>query len=170
MHRVAPLLLLAGVVLLVSWVVAPAAPSPAPIAAPGVSLVADQLSPVLADVATQVDRLKNRLEITPDLPRSHRDPFRFGARPEPVRMKSPAPVVEAADALPPPPVLPRLLAIVANTTDGGLLRTAVFSVGDEMQIVKPGDTIGKFVVRSIGTDVAEVVEISSGATFRIALR
>ena len=168
MHRVAPLLLLAGVVLLVSWVVAPAAPSPTPIGPADAASSADQVSPVVADVAAQVDRLKRRIEITPDLPQPHRDPFRFGARPEPVRVKTP--VAETPVDAPPAPVLPKLLAIVANTTDGGLLRTAAFSVGDDVQVVKPGDTIGKFTVRSIGTDAVEVVEISTGASFRITLR
>jgi len=170
MHRVAPLLFLAGFVLLVSWVVAPAAPSPAPISAREEASAADQVAPVLADVATQVDRLKSRVETAPELPQPHRDPFRFGARPAPAPAKTSAAVTEAPVETPPAPVLPKLLAIVENTTDGGSVRTAVFSVGDGVQVVKAGDTIGTFTVRSIGADVADIVETSSGTVFHISLR
>ena len=169
MHRVAPLLLLSGVVLLVSWVVAPAAPSPTPLVAPDVTTTSDQMSPVLSDVAAEVNRLKNRLETPPSAPEPHRDPFRFGPRPEPVRPTTSASAVSDVAAPPPAPSLPKLLAIVDNTTDSGVIETAVFSIGDDLQVVKAGDAIGKFVVQKIGADAVELVD-TSGATFRIPLR
>jgi len=170
MHRLAPVLLLSGVALLVSWVTAPAAPSPSPIAAHDDAPI-DQAAPIVADITQQVDRLKNRLEENPGFPAPERDPFRFGTKPQPpVSDAPPAPAAPVEPQTPPGPVLPKLLAIVANDVDGSVVRTAAFSVGDFVQVVKVGDAVGTFVVRSISADVAELADAATGTIYKISLR
>jgi hypothetical protein len=171
MTRVTSALALSGCVLLTTWAVAPAAPPPGPPLVRAADLKAfDQSVPVLADVNAQVERLQQRPASPPEFPAPARDPFRFGRRPEPARPKVEnvparvdAPVVVT-------PLLPRLVAILADTTDGTLVRTAALAVGEGVEIVKPGDTVGPFVVRSIGSDALELADPLSGATFQISIR
>jgi hypothetical protein len=170
MNRLAVLLALVGVALLSNAVVAPAEPTPNFVEPPAVDPIYQKEAPVLAQMNAQVERLQQRTSPVPEFPETQRDPFRFGTRPEPPRPKTPvvatpAPVVEEA-----PVILPKLVAIVANATDGGLLRTAVLSFNDDVQILKPGETIGKFVVRAIAVDGADLVDPATGATFHISLR
>jgi hypothetical protein len=168
MHRLAPVLLLSGVALLVSWVTAPAAPSPSPLAIHEEAPL-DQAAPIVADITAQVDHLKNRLETIPEFPQPERDPFRFGTPPPPPVKETP-PVVDAAPpAAPPGPVLPKLLAIVATDADGGVVLTAAFSIGDFVHVVKVGDTLGTFVVRSISAEVAELADSTTGTIYKILL-
>ena len=160
------ILVLGGAALLLAWQVSPATSSPDPAPRP-VESPLDQVQPVIADVDVQVDRLRERLTDPPKYPPPTRDPFNFGARPEPARVSAPAPAVEAAPAPPPPPPLPRLVAIVSTPTDGGLLRTAVFAMGDDVQIVKPGEKVGALVLRSVGLDTVTVVDPATGTTYRV---
>ena len=169
MHRLAPVLLLAGVALLVSWVTAPAAPSPTPLAAHDDTPI-DQSVPLVADITQQVDRLKSHLDVNPGFPPPERDPFRFGTKPQPPVKETPPPAAPVEPETPPGPVLPKLLAIVATDVDGSVVRTAAFSVGDFVQVVKDGDALGAFVVRSISADVAELADAATGTTYKISLR
>ncbi len=170
MHRVAPLLLLSGVVLLVSWAVAPAAPSPYGAPAPPSMSPLDQAAPILADMSAELDRLKSRLDATEGFAPPVRDPFRFGAKPERVR-STPKPTVVEAAPTPPAPELPKLLAIVANDEqDGATVRSAVFAVGDAVHVLKIGDAVDVFVIRSIAADSVELVESATGASHRLSLR
>ena len=43
-------------------------------------------------------------------------------------------------------------------------------VGDDVQIFEVGDSIMKFVIRSIGPDVVELADPIAGRTFLIALQ
>lgn len=167
MNRLAALLLLGGVLLLVSWAVAPA--SPGGQTAPPAS-TADQASPVVAEVNAQVDRLRERLASTPKFPPPERDPFRFGARTE---RKAPAvPAVNAPEVAlePAPPVLPRLVAIVADGAGASAARSAVFAEGETVRLLKAGDTIDTFVVRSVGADFVEIVDNTTARSHRLSLR
>ncbi len=173
MPRLANLLVLSGVILLATWVWAPAAPSPEPRQPREAAQPRDQSALILDDMAAQIDRLRERVDAPPNFPPPQRNPFRFGTKAEPISpaMTTPAPEV----VLPPPPpprVLPKLLAIVANDVDGTTVRTAVLSVNNSVVIVKVGDTVekDKYVVRSIASDVAVLVESSSGETFELTLR
>jgi hypothetical protein len=165
MNRLASLLALVGIVLLVTWAYAPAESGPS---APPRTNAADQTA-VLAEVNAQVDRLRERLAAPPSYPAPARDPFRFGRRIEPARLMVPVPAPpELVEA--PKPVLPRLVAVIEDATDGGLLRKAFLSVGDDLKAYRPGDAAGSFVVRSISADFVELVDPASGATYKIALR
>lgn len=172
MQRVAQLLVLAGVILLATWVWAPASPAPAPEPRqPRDSSPPDQTAPILEDMAAQIDRLRERIEAPPNFPPPERNPFRFGTKPEPIAPKGRPTLPEAVEPPPPPaPVLPKLLAIVENDVDGVAVRTAVLSVSDDVQVVKVGDAIGRFLVKSIAAGSIELLESSSGTTFPLTLR
>jgi hypothetical protein len=148
---------------------APAAPSPEPLP-PRASATADQTAPIVEDMAAQIDRLRERVDAPPSFPPPERNPFRFGARPEPIPTKAGATAPEVVEpSAPPPPVLPKLLAIAANDVDGVTVLTAVLSVNNAVRIVKVGDTVGNFIVHAISASVIELVESSSGATFQLTL-
>jgi hypothetical protein len=163
-------LLLAGLVLLGTWIAAPAAPSPSPLPA-HVTAPDDQTAPLVAEMAAQVERMKNRLDASQGFPLPERNPFTFGARREivPVRPRLPVAVPEEP-APPPPPALPKLVAVVANDGDGAVVLTAVFSLGDEVKMVKPGDAIGAFVIRSITAEAVELLDPLTNAVHRLTLR
>lgn len=171
MHRIAPILLVAGVVLLATWVVAPAAPSPSPPPARAEAAL-DQTAPLVAEMAAQTERMRTRLEGPQSFPPPERNPFTFGARREvtPARPRGPVAEPEAPPA-PPAPVLPKLLAVVTNNVEGGISLQAVFSVGDDVKVLKAGDAIGVFLIRSITADlVVELLEPVTGAVHRLTLR
>jgi hypothetical protein len=173
MHRITSALLVGCGLLLTTWALAPAAPSPArpPLSAADQAAL-NQTTPVLADVNAQVDRLRERLASAPQFPAPSRDPFRFGPRPEPAH-PTVEPAAPPAILAPPPapaPVLPRLVAVMTTEVEGGTQRTAVVSVGDDVQMLRIGQSVGKFIVRSIGEDAVELVDQLTGATFRISLR
>ena len=172
MKRLSAIVIFAGAVLVSTHILAPAAPPPAPAALTSADLAAiAQTAPVVEQVDTQVDRLRERLAAPPAYPQPLRDPFRFGQRTEPPRPKpasAPAAIVELPAA--PAPALPRLIAIATNMTDGSPVRSAVLSAGDDVQVVKTGDTYGKFLVRTIGADAVELTDPAAGSTFKISLQ
>jgi len=170
MHRAAPILLIAGGVLLTTWVVAPAAPSPSPLPARPQAAV-DQSAPIVAEMAAQVDRMRTRLDGPQTFPPPERNPFAFGARREATPARPPAPVAAAeAPVLPPAPALPKLLAIVSNNVDGGVSLQAVFSGDGDVKMLKAGDAIGPFLIRSITNENVELVEPVTGTVHHLTLR
>jgi hypothetical protein len=66
--------------------------------------------------------------------------------------------------------LPHLIAIATNVQEGNTVRTAVLALGDELQIVKTGETFLKFLVRSIGADALELTDPATGSTFKLSLQ
>jgi hypothetical protein len=169
MNRIAGALLLSGVALLVSWAVAPAAPIAPPDTAAAIAAI-EQSVPVVDEVNAQVDRLRERLAEPQKFPPPQRNPFDFGRHPEPARPVKPVVETPAVPVEPPPPPLPRLLAIVLNTVDGAAVHSAVFSNGDDVNILKAGDTIGRYVVRSVASDGAELVDRNTSRVFRVTLK
>lgn len=169
MKRLAAIIVFAGAVLLSTHILAPAAP-PKPLPEINAAELAaiDQTQSMVDEVNAQVDRLRERLSAPPGYPAPTRDPFRFGKTVEPAPPK-PAPAPPPVAPAPAAPALPRLVAIVSDTTDAGSIRTAVLSVGEDVQIVKTGDSVSKLVVQSIGSDAIELADPVSGATFRILL-
>jgi hypothetical protein len=63
--------------------------------------------------------------------------------------------------------LPLLVGIGSSIVDGVLVRTAAVFLGNEVHIVKQGDTLANLTVRRIGPDDVELAELKSGRTFRI---
>jgi hypothetical protein len=171
MKRLGAIALFAGAVLLSTHILAPAEPPPPPPELNPADLAAIvQVRPVVEQVNQQVDRLRERLANPPTYPPPTRDPFRFGERAEPARPKTaqapaaPAPPVKSA------PVLPHLIAIATNAQEGDAVRTAVLALGDDLQIVKAGETYSKFLVGSIGADAVELSDPLTGSTFKLSLQ
>ena len=50
------------------------------------------------------------------------------------------------------------------------MRTAVLASGDDLQLVKAGETYSKFLVRSISIDSLELTDPATGAAFKISLQ
>lgn len=188
MKRVAGILAVGGGLILIFWVTSPAARTPA--AAPELSAadlaLADQAAQAIPPIASQVDeqaaRLRARLAEPPQKPQPTRNPFRFKGTevfstekhrrgtgvlsPKSVE-NTPVPFVSA-----PAISLPAVVAITADARDGGLMRTAVLSMHDEMKNVRPGQAFDRFVVEAIGPDSVRLVDITSPtrATFVVAIR
>jgi hypothetical protein len=172
MKRFAAIALFAGAVLVSTHMLAPAeqpASSARELTAGRAALTqaaaaADQVD----QINTEVQRLRERLAEQRTYPPPTRDPFRYGARPAP-RPDAPAVTPPVAVEVP-KPVLPQLIAITTSTEQGAAARTAVLAIGDNVQLVKPGDTFASFVVRSIGLDAVELVEPSTGHIATVSLR
>ena len=177
MSRLRSLLLLGGTVLVMSYISAPAAPTPAPQRAPERDMraigaiapaVEDATAPAIEAASQETARLRARLAVVPELPVAQRDPFSFGKAPRvPKRATAapePEPVVEVAPL--PPLVWPKLVALL---TDNGKI-TAVLGVGDGVEMLKAGETAGGFLVREITSTSIEVVHVATSVATRLTLR
>lgn len=165
MRRAASLVTLLGTVVLVSWTLArlaPVAQDPASFTGPS----SFPPSSVVSQLDAEVAKLHGRAERAEPLTSSDRDPFRFGAPYVAPRSKAARP--EPPPPPPPPaPALPKLVAITSRDTPGGAVRTAAFSVGDDVLLARPGDKVGALVVRSIADGLVELVDPVSGIAYRV---
>ena len=171
MSRLRSALLLGGTVLLMSYISAPAAPTPAPARATETEMRAiDAMAPVAEAATQEAARLRARLAVVPEKPVTQRDPFSFGTTPRvPKRViAAPEPEPVVSDAAPPPPPLvwPKLVALL---TDNGKI-TAVIGVGDAVEMLKAGETAGGFLVREITSTSIEVVHVATSVATRLTLR
>lgn len=169
MHRKSSALVLGGAVLLTSYINAPAAPTPASlVASPEEMDAIVELAPLAGAVAQEADRLRARLAAVPEPPVAKRDPFSFGSerrrvRPEAAPTPPPnEPVIEA----PPPIAWPKLVALLTEKE----AITAVLAVGDAVEILKAGETVGGFLIREVTSTAIELVHVATAATTRLALR
>ncbi len=172
MKRIGAIVLFAGAVLLSTHILAPAEPpanSAGDLAAGRAALMqAAAASSQVAQVDGEVDRLRKRLAAQQSFPPPTRDPFSYGARPEPRRPAAPSAAPPAAEA--PRAVLPQLIAITTASENGVHVRTAVLGIGDHVQIVKAGEAFSAFVVRSIDVDGVSLIESATGRTTTLSLR
>ena len=165
MRRAASLATLLGTVVLVSWTLARLAPvAPDPATLNGFS--SPPPSSVVSELDAELAKLHGRVERVEPLTRSDRDPFRFGAPYVAPRSKA-APEPPSPPPPPPVPTLPTLVAITSKDTPGGAVRTAAFSVGDDVLLARPGDKVGTLVVRSIADGLVELVDPVSGIAYRV---
>jgi hypothetical protein len=139
MNRVAFILLASGFVLLLTWVVAPAAPSPSPLPAHAVEAV-DQQAPLVAEMAAQVERMRNRLESRRVFRRRREIRSRWRAPewcrrgrefPWPRRGTATAARAGAAE-----------VAASSRMTSTASLTPGVFSENNGVKVLKAGDAIG----------------------------
>jgi len=167
MNRVAALVLLIGGALLLSWAVAPATSGPAPqVVAPASVDRKPQRQP--QNMTAEIERLRERLAIVPEFPEPSRDLFRFGGR-VPRAAAAPAP----ADPVPvatPEPILPRLVALMDDSRPGAPLWRAVIAIGDDVRIVKAGETVAGFSVKNVGADGVDLIDPASQRSFRLLLK
>ena len=174
MSRLRSALLLGGTVLLMSYISAPAAPTPAPARASETEMRAiDATAPVASNATQETAKLRARLAVVPEKPIPQRDPFSFGTtsrvpkratvapEPEPV-----VPSLSIEVAPPPPLVWPKLVALL---TDNGKI-TAVLGVGDAVEVLKAGEMAGGFLVREITSTSIELVHVATSVTTRLTLR
>jgi hypothetical protein len=186
--RLTGILAIGGVLILISWVTSPAArmtpgsPRISPAEIERVDQTAQAVAPLSRQIDEQAARLRARLAQPPPKPEPDRNPFRFGAgvtvpktagrKPSSLRAdEMPTPSVAAGPASP-ALLLPALIAITSDAGDGGIMRTAVLSMNDDLKIVKPGQMFDRFIVEAIGPDSVRVVDITSPtrATFTVAIR
>ena len=180
MRRLAFALSLSGLLLLATWVQAPAGPA-REITAPSAAEVelAEQAAQAIAPVARQIDqdaeRLRQHLAARVPFNEPARDPFRFKKATAPRAPGAPAapgaPVV--LNVPPPPPVaVPLLIGVTEDVSAGVVTRTAVLSMGDDMAIVKVGQPFARFVVQSIGATSVDLIDVTSPnrAVTTIAIR
>jgi hypothetical protein len=167
MNRVAALVLLIGGALLLSWAVAPATSGPAP---QGIAPATVDRKPSRPsqNMTAEVARLRERLATVPEFPEPSRDPFRFGGRA--MRAAAVPPPAEPMPVEPVAPVLPRLVALMDDGAPGAPLWRAVMAIGDDVRIVKVGETVGGFSVKGVGADGVELVDPASQRSFRLHLK
>jgi hypothetical protein len=177
MSRLRSAVLLGGTVVLMSYISAPAAPTPAPARATETEMRAIDAMAPLAHAATQevedaqetAARVRARLAVVPQKPVPQRDPFSFGKTPRVPKRVIAAPDAEPAapDVAPPPPLVwPKLVALL---TDNGKI-TAVLGVGDAVEMLQTGETAGGFLVRAITSTSIEVVHVATSVATRLTLR
>ncbi|NQW03545.1 MAG: hypothetical protein HQ485_05910 [Acidobacteria bacterium] len=174
MQRLTSALVLGGGVLLMSYINAPAAPRPAPPRVTPAEVAAiNAMVSVAEDVAQETERLRARLLVTPAVPVAGRDPFSFGnvRRPERPVSGTPEVDVEAPAAVDAAPAIawPSLVAVL---TDGAITptRTAVFGIGDGVEMLKVGETTGAFLVRDVGATFVDVVYVDTLTIKRLSIR
>ena len=161
MQRFAVALLIGGTLLLASWVLAGDPPQRKARPEPS-----EPAAPVVAEMNAQVDRLRERLSVERRFSSPTRDPFHFTARVEPAPV-APPPAPEPVAAPAPPP---QLVAILTDKSNDGVTRRAVFSLNGTVQIVKPGDTIDRFVVGRVDADSVELTERGSAVPLRLTIK
>jgi hypothetical protein len=137
---------------------------------------ARQATPVDESPTAFSEQLHLRLQHAPTAPTPRRNPFAFGARSR-ERTASPAAArtVEAPIADAPTvtgPVRPRFSLsgiAIANSTDGGEVRTGILSDGQTVHLVKSGDSIGGYTVVDVSESTVTLSD-ASGARFVLNLR
>ncbi len=177
MNRVAYALGLSGVLLLATWVQAPASPTsevmpPSAAAVAALDQAVSASSQVARDIDQEAERLRQRLSQEIPAPAPSRDPFRFRVAEPPAPAKTSAKVpspeklpAPSPNAAPPAPVvlMPTLIGITEETANGVVTRSAVLSMGDDMAIVKAGQTFARFIVQTIGPSSVEIVDATNPA-------
>jgi hypothetical protein len=158
-------LVLASASLFVERLVPPASSAPEPRAA--VIETPDQ-APAVAEVDREVERLRDRLDTVPESSAPTRDPFTFGRTPERPRASRPVPEIVVPD-VPPPPPLPKLVAILSPSGTSARERTAVIALGDDVQFKHAGDEIGAYVVQSVDADVLVLLDPASQTQHSVSL-
>jgi hypothetical protein len=162
------LLLLVGAVLLVAWLVTPAASAPQAVVSRDAP--PDQTLPVLADVNAQVDRLRERLNTPVAYPPPSRDPFNYRALPPRSGIVGPD-VSRPVEPSPTIAVAPPLVAILTTGADAGAVRSAVFADSDgDVRVVAVGESVGTFRVSAIEEDVVVLSDARTGQVVRVTLR
>ncbi len=136
-------------------------------ASPRAAADATQVSPLVADVNAQVHHLRERLALDGRFVAPSRDPFRFRGRPAPPPAIT-EPVVPEPVVAPPP--MPQLVAILTDTGANGVTRRAVFAFAGNVSIVKPGDTLDRFVIGRVDADAVELTERATSTTIRVSIK
>ena len=148
-------------------------PAPAP-RLPVRSQLSAQTEAVSFDVQAQAERLRKRLATAPT-PQPVRNPFTFEAR-QSVRKPAAARSVDVPPPVPaaaPAEIEPEL-ALIGVAEDGKepeVVRTAmIVGAGDQLFLVRVGQSVGRYQVTAIGADVVELKDGTSERIRRLVLR
>jgi hypothetical protein len=149
---------------------------------PGSSPQIDQPPPVptggtatlAADVQAQAKRLRDRMQAPPSPQQPFRNPFEFAAR-EPRRQRGGSPSTASTvptdpSTVPEPPLT--LVGVAERQTATGLVRTAMITAdSDELFMLAEGDVLGgRYRVKTVAADSAELTDLVSGAIRLLSLR
>lgn len=167
--------LVSGATLVATWLAsAPAVRQPvarvnAPVRQPAHSAEA------ASDIVREADRLREKLSAAVAYREPGRNPFRFGQAAHSHTAALPAPAEAAPPAVPTAPQAPTLritLSGIAEDTAGSqVVRTAVISSGEDLLLVKEGETVaGQYRVSAIASDSVELTRTVDGVTIRLGLR
>lgn len=166
-----------GACLLAAWFSSAASLSRQPSTSPvGETVTATSGTEEMAEsIRDQARRLRERMGAAPLPEQPVRNPFAFRERPArrgttaaravATVMPTPAPFVA------PEPVL-SLIGVAERQGPSGPARTAMIATaGDELLMVGVGDSVlGRYTVTAIGPDAAQLSDVTTGATRRLALR
>lgn len=172
MPRMTAAVVSGAAVVLLTWVSAPAAPTPMPAPIPADVIAAiDALAPLASEVGQETEKLKARLETVVAPPSPRRDPFAFG---EPRPRPRPVAVDEDATAPAPEPVAPPdpgiLWPSLAGLFSDNGTSTAVLAIDDTVEFVSVNQRIGDFVVVTIGAASIELRHVTRNASKTLTLR
>lgn len=173
MQRIAVVLFGGGVLLLLASLRAPASPAVPPVAVTagpaGASSLDQASTAVLTAVTEETARLRRQLAGPPGVPVPSRDPFSFGRPSEP---PAPPAVLAPQPELPPAPAreLPRLVAIASSTQADTTSYRAFVAFGGVVREVRASETLGPFLVQTIGVDAIELLDAERGTRHTIVLR
>lgn len=164
-----------GASLMLAWLAVASgdARRPRQVRAPSQPGDAAVLATIATDVQAQAARLRQRLATAPAPAGPLRNPFAFEAPRVRAGHRAQAPIVAPAEVPVPPaePVLV-LIGIAEQAGAAGRVRTAMISNGtDDLLMVAEGQAIGeRYRVMTIGADVVELKDVTTGATRRLALQ
>lgn len=161
-------LLAAGTLLLVTWLVSPAASAPPQqltVDAPPVAA-----APELDEINREVDRLRERLATTAVAAPPARDPFQFAPLLSTRRSDTPEdfrPPIVFEPAI----VWPELVAILSSASPSIPTHQAAFEDNAHaIQILSAGGVLDGFVIDSVTADAVVLSHPATGRTSQLSLR
>lgn len=162
---------LAGLRIVVPLASSPEAQLPAP--APPAPLSA-AVSPEVAEVDREIERLISRLSEPAQLPAPRRDPFRFvDAAPPALRntFRDDAETFAPPESIRPSVNWPILVAILTSGDNDAPIRRAVFEdVAGIVHVRSAGESLDGFRVEAVDSDAVTVVHEVTGLTTGLSIR
>lgn len=162
-----------GATALAGWLASPPPQSMTPPSRAAIAAPAGADPAAISEVEHQARRLSARLAAPAAGAPPSRNPFQFGARPQPRRAAAAAPAVTVS--MPPPVDVPapfplRLSGIAVDIVNGAEKRTAVISGPAGLELAGEGESAAPgYRVVTVGESFAEVERVSDGARERLTL-
>jgi hypothetical protein len=126
-----------------------------------------------AELATEVERLRERLRPTAEPRAPGRNLFRYGEAARAARRADAGPAIDE-------PVAPRprssppsfeFIGLAEDSGPGGVVRTAIVADAGQLLFAREGETLTpQYRVSRISADVLEIVDVGDGAIVRLVLK